>query len=87
MSEMSQDVTASPELRDAIWALEYTERAALLMCSIIEQSKHDPVKPVLDMMRATGVMAKYLNIHDRVVVANAFRDCACLLYTSPSPRD
>jgi hypothetical protein len=71
---MTQD-----ELTDAIWALEFSERAALLVCSIIDKNKHNPVAPVLAIVDLTNVMASYLNSHDRVRVANALRDCADLL--------
>lgn len=93
MDKMSHSVTpkpdtASPEQQAAIYALEYTERCALLVTSIIENNRHNPIAPVLDLIKFTNVMANYLNPHDRVIVANSFRDCADLLenkYIHPDP--
>ena len=52
-------------------------------------------KITLDMLTKEGVSVlrqKFININDVEVqvgenVRNAFTNCDCLLYTSPSPRD
>jgi hypothetical protein len=63
-------------LKEILLALPYAERAAMLVCSIIEEHKNSPVAPVIHMVKASKVMALHLNTNDRIRVANAFRDAA-----------
>ena len=63
-------------LRDVLLALPYSTRAALLMLSIIEEHKSDPVAPVIHTVNAAKFMARNLNTNQRIEIANAFRDAA-----------
>ena len=62
--------------RDLIWALPHSERLALLICSIVEDRKNDPAVAVYNIVKATSVIAQYLNETERFVVAERIRDVA-----------
>jgi hypothetical protein len=42
------------ELKAALFDLPHSERMALLVCSVIDHEKHNPVLPVLGMIKVTG---------------------------------
>lgn len=62
-------------LRDLINTLEPTEREALLICSILERG-NDPVSPIIEIVKAVRVLAQYLDIKDRILIAERLRDAA-----------
>ena len=45
------------------------------------------IKRLLKRYKTTGVLKAHLLINHFIILYNVFGEAACLLYTSPSPRD
>jgi hypothetical protein len=48
----------------------------MLICSILKDEKNDPALSVRNIVKAIRALAGYLNIHDRVRIAELMRDVA-----------
>jgi hypothetical protein len=68
---MTQD-----EIKTALWSMPYNERAAFLICSIIEDNKNDPALAVCSLIKVGRVMSDYLNETDCYRIAETMRDVA-----------
>jgi hypothetical protein len=66
-------------LREQLWQLPASERAALLVMSIIEHNAANPLTIVTQMARTTKRLAMPLSAAHRVLIAETLRDLSDLL--------
>jgi hypothetical protein len=64
------------ELKEAIWALPHSERLAMLVLSVLQDKSTNPAFSVFNLIKATSVIARYLNEKDRYRASEKMRDAA-----------
>ena len=62
--------------KDVLMALPYSERLAMLMCSILDHDKHNAVVALINLVRATYVLSRYLSVEQKFHLAERMRDFA-----------
>jgi hypothetical protein len=70
-------IMTTGELNAEIWKLDYSERASILIVSLLERhNPAPPLSPLVHILRVVDVMTRYLSQYDRFVFAGHLRDFA-----------